>query len=166
MSNVTSTAPAVYAAFYNLVSAAAAAQTPAVPVLVGDLEQYEPATFVLITGLENHIYTTEALNYSAFLEEYDICGIVSVVQGDVDPVTVNAATYAVYQSVVMATVVANAGMAGSGVLGVPAASGGPNSIVPGYARYTATPGNFGGGQAGFQGTITWSYRVQGYLTRS
>lgn len=161
MSNITSSAPTAYAALLGLITAAASAQDQPVSVFPFELEQYEPASYVLLTGIENHQFDIETLNY-AFLEHYDIVGIATVLQGDVDPSGVLAATYALYQDVVQTVVVENRG-GPAGVLGVTEADGGPLLIVPGYARYTGSPASFGGGTGGFQGTIEFSYHLQAYL---
>lgn len=170
MSNLTSTVPGAYDAWYNLLKNAGAAQSPAVTVMAQELVQYEPGSYVCLgdtpSGLkavQNHRFELAALGSYAMYETYQFCGYATVVQGDVDPETVLSKTWTLYQNVVMSTVVANRGANGAQVLG----SAAPVSlewIVPEDANYTGYPGNFGGGSAGFQGIVEFCYSLKARIT--
>ena len=167
MSSLTSTAPAAFNQLYTLLAAAGATQNPAVSVFSQELVQYEPASYVLLKGIENHRFEWAALGSYAQYETYDIVGEATVFQGNIDPQTVIVATYNVFQDIVMSTVLANSGSipAGSGpVLGSAALqAAGLMWIIPGFARYTGEPGTMNGA-AGFAGTVEFSYSLKARIT--
>jgi hypothetical protein len=164
MSNLTSSVPGAFNAFYNLLVTAGQTQSPQVPVfhteLVGDI----PLSYVVLTGVENHEFEFAALGSYAQYETYEIVGEAVVFQGGTDTVGVLTATWSLYQNVVMSTVVANRGQPGGNqILGSTA----PTSLeilVPSYARYSGQPGNLAGGLAGVLGTVQFSYYVKARIT--
>ena len=162
MSNLTSTVPFAFNALYNLMNTAGLAQNPPVTVLNQEVVQYEPGSYVLLEGVENHLFNIAALGSYAHEEVYDIHGIATYLQGDVDPATVITKTWAIYQAVVMTPVVSNRGANGQYVLGLTANE--PAWIVPQEARYTSSPGDFGGGMAGFQGMIEFRFSLKARIT--
>ena len=170
MSNLTTTQPAAFDALLALLQTAGAAQSPPVAVLDSQVTQYEPGPYVILEAVEQDGFDPAALGSFAFYEEYELCGITTVLQGMGDPATttkaVRDATFATHQAVVQSTVVANSGSVATGggpVLGSQAPSQ-LEWIVPSFARYSSSPGEFGGGQGGFQGTIEWRYRVHARIT--
>lgn len=160
MANNTSTAPLAFNTVYSLLEAAGAAQSPAVPVYHSELLQREPATYVLLKSIEGHRWEWSSLGSFAFEEDYDIVGYATYLQGNVDPQTVLTDTYGVFQNVVQATIIQNrqppisAACQNAGVL----------EIIPGYSRYSAEPGSFGGGVGGFLGKVEFSYHVRARVT--
>jgi len=170
VTNLTTTQPAAFDALLALLQTAGAAQSPPVAVMDTEITQYQPGSYVIVEALEEQNFDPAALGSFAFYEEYEICGRTTVFQGVGDPATATKAvrdqTFAVHQAVVHATVIANSGAISTGggqVLGSQA----PTElewIVPTYARYSSTPGAFGEGQAGLQGTIDWRYMLHARLT--
>lgn len=161
MANLTSTAPAAFAQAFNLIQAAGASQSPAVDVFNIELLQFEPNTYVVLTGIENHRWDWAALGSYAFYEYYDIVGYCTIWLGDVDPATVMSETYGLYESVVQTTIVANRAPPLSANL----QSAGLLEILPGYARYTGEQGvNDEGGPMGFFGKVEFSYSCKARVT--
>lgn len=161
MANLTSTAPVAFETLYGLINTAAQAQNPPVAVFDQEMLQYEPNTYVVLTGIESHRFEWAALGSFAFYEFYDIVGYCTWWQGDTDTGSVITNTYALYQSVVQSTVVANrapplsASLIASGLL----------EILPGFARYSGEQGvDQGGGPMGFFGRIDFSYSCKGRIT--
>lgn len=164
MSNLTSSQPAAFDAFLALLTTAGAAANPVVTVLDSEVVQYEPAAYLVLTGFERHRFDDAALGSFAFYEDYEICGYITYLQGNVDPKAVRDTTFALYQSVVMTTVVTNRGQpSGNPVLG-PSAPTSLEWIIPTRAEYTSGPANFSGGAAGFFGQIDFAYHVKARLT--
>ena len=161
MANLTSTAPGAFAEALTLITAAGAKQSPPVSVFGQELLQYEPNTYVVLTGIENHRWEWAALGSYAFYEYYDIVGYCTIWQGNVDPATIIADTYALFEDVVHSTIVANrapplsASLQSSGLL----------EILPGYARYTGEQGvDAQGGPMGFFGKVEFSYSCKARVT--
>ena len=169
MANLTSSVPGAYDAFYNLIKTAGSTQSPPVTVMAQELQQYEPGSYVCLgetpsghKAVENHRWEFGGTGW-VWYETYDFCGYATVLQGDVDPETVLAATWTLYQNVVMTPMVLNRGANGTNVLG----SASPASlsfITPTDANYTGVPGNFSGGMAGFQGIVEFCYSVKARIT--
>lgn len=160
-----SSAPGVYTALYNLLTAAGAAQNPAVPVFGFELTEWEPGTYVIVNGIENHKFDPESMGTFSQLENYDITGVATVFTGSsvTDDPTVTtdilSQTYAAFQSVVMTPIMSNRMMPILGTTGPT-----PYQMLPGDARYTGTVGNLAGGPGGWVGTLEWSYHFSAYLT--
>jgi len=166
MSSLTSTVPGAFNALYNLLVAAGNAQNPKIPVfhsevLAGQLTQNG---YVLLRGVQNHRLDLAALGSYAHYECYEICGCVDYYQGGPDPLSmveqVLDQTWAIYQEVVMSTVVANRGAAGGApVLG----SSAPTQltyVLPICAEYTGAPS----GDAGFAGQVEFRYEIKARIT--
>lgn len=164
MSNLTSTVPGAFSAMHGLLSAAGEALDPKVPVFHTELVQNEPASYVLLKGIENHSFDIAALGSYAHEETYDIVGVATVLQGNVDAQAVLVRTWALYQAVVMTPVVENRGALGTPVLGSDGAAQGRLWVAPNYARYSGEPGSFGGGMAGFAGTVEFAYTIKARIT--
>ena len=162
MANLLTTAPLAFSTLYNLFVAAGAAQTPTIPVMAQELLQYEPGSYVCLTGLEHHNFEWSALGTFAFEEDYDIVGYATFLTGNVDVEAVIAGTFSVFQDVVQTTVVANRNPPISAAL----QTAGVTRIIPKFARYSSSPGTFGGGQGGFQGTVDFAYSVHARITVS
>ena len=170
MANLTSSVPGAYDAFYNLIKTAGAGQSPPVAVMAQELVQYEPGSYVCLgatpgghKAVENHRWEWAALGSFAFYETYDFCGYATVLQGDVDPEVILARTWSLYQAVVMNPIVANRGSNGTNVLGS-AAPASLEYIIPVDANYVGVPGNFAGGQEGFQGIVEFCFSVKARIT--
>ena len=163
MANLTTTQPGAFDAFLALLTTAGNAQNPKVTIFDSEVLSYEPGSYVELLGFANHEYQVAALGSFAQYEEYEICGTATYLQGNTDAKAVRDATFTLFQNVVMATVVANRGANGTQVLGssAPAAL---EWIIPRYAKYTASPGNFGGGQSGFQGSIDFAFGIHARIT--
>ena len=153
MANLTSTAPLAFNTFYGYLVTAGASQNPVVSVMNTELVQFEPGSYVLLNGIENHRWKWAALGSFAFYEWYDIVGYCTVLQGDVDPGTVLTNTYALFEDVVHTTAVTYRAPPLSTTL----QSMGLLEFLPGFARYEGEPGSFGGGQGGFMGRVDFSY---------
>ena len=163
MSNLTSTVPGAFNALYGLIATAAAAQAPPIDSFHTEItQQYEPASYVLLATVENYVIEPAAVGSYAFYEEYDLCGQVSVLQGDTDAQTVLVAAWALYQSLVVTPVVQNRGQ-GTPVLGSSAPAG-LVDVIPVSAGYAGEPGQLAGGIGGFAGTVSFGVRVRARLT--
>ena len=164
MSNLTSSVPGATDALLSLLTTAAAGMSnPPVQVFDSELIQYEPAAYVLFAGVDSYEIELAALGSYAHYENYDLCGRVSYLQGNVDPKTIRATTWSIFQTVVMGTIITNRGTNGQQVLG----SSAPTSlqwVLPGPATYRGEPVEFGSGQAGFGGTIDWCVHVRSRIT--
>lgn len=110
MSGLTSTVPGAVSAFYNLLVAAGAAQSPKVSVFLNDLNQDEPNSYVMLGNtpsgrsiVENWKLEPAALGSGALYETYELCGYATVWAGDFDSLSRFTDTFALFQSVVMNT---------------------------------------------------------------
>lgn len=165
MSDLVSTAPGVWTALLGLVQTAAAAQNPAVQVFPYELAEYEPASYVIVGGIEHHKWAPESLGSFAQQEHYDIVGLATVFSGDspgLNPDVVSTVltdTYNLFQACVMTPVMSNRTMP---ILGTTGPS--PYELIPGYTRYTAGVADVGGGAEGWYGQIAWSYHFDAYVT--
>ena len=162
MTNLTSTAPAVFNALYELFATAGQAYSPPVAVFHSEVVQYEPASYVLLKGVANHQFQIAALGSYANEETYEVEGEATVLGGDVDPQSVLVATYALFQAVVMSPVIANNGIGGNPLV----VDVSPSSliwIVPSYARYSGEPGAFSDGAGGFAGCVEWAFSINARL---
>ena len=168
MTNLESSVPGAFNAMYGLLATAGALQTPAVPVFHSEILQYEPSTgCVLLQGVEQHRFEWASLGPFDFYETYDICGHAEYFQSGEDPVAMAEAvlnqTWAIYQAVVMSTVVVNRGQPGGQVLG----SAAPLSlevIIPADANYAAQPASVGGSADGLLGVVEFRFSVKARIT--
>jgi hypothetical protein len=171
VANLTSSVPGAFDAFYKLLAAAGAAQSPSVAVIAQALQQYEPGSYVCLgetpsgrRPIESYQMRPAALGSYAMTETYEFWGYATVLQGDVDPETVLSRTFGVFEGVVMQTVVSydgghgSIGGYGSQILG-PNAPTSLQQIVPLDGAYTGTPGSFGGGSGGFQGVWEFGFEL-------
>ena len=161
MANLTSTAPLAFETLYNLINTTAQAQNPPVVVFNQELLQYEPNSYVVLSGIESHRFEWAALGSFAFYEYYDIAGFCTVWQGNTDTSSIITSTYDLYQNVVQSTVVANR----APPLSADLIAAGLLEILPGFARYSGEQGvNQKGGPMGFYGRIDFSYSCKGRIT--
>ena len=149
MANLTSTVPAAFDQFLTLLQSAASGQNPAVFVVDTVLAQYEPATYVELSGAVNHRYESAALGSYAFYETYELEGFVRVFLGQLDHKAARDQVWQTFQSIVMAAVVANRTLDGL-----------VEYIEPASANYSGGVSNIGGSQA----VIEFAFSVQARLT--
>lgn len=165
MSDLISSAPGIFQALNTLCVAAGAAQSPTVPVYAFALTQQEPASYVLLQGIENHTFEWGSIGPFAQKEHYDITGQATVFSGSATPddativTDILNQTYSLFQSVVMTPVMSNRTQP---LLGTTGPS--PYLMLPGSARYSAGPGSIGGGAGGWGGVIEFSFHFDAYLT--
>ena len=163
--DLVSSAPGVYSAFLALVQNAAAVQNPAPAVFAFELGEYEPGSYVTVHAIENHEWAPETIGTFSQTEGYDIVGCATVYSGDspaTNPsvaTTVLNQTYSLFQSCVMTPVMSNRTMP---ILGTTGPS--PYQMLPGYARYTASPASMGGNPAGWAGVLEFSFHFDAYIT--
>jgi uncharacterized protein with LGFP repeats len=128
MSNLVSSVPGATTAFYNLLTAAAQAQSPKVEVFLDALGQDEPNSYICLGGptprghdlIEKYEMKPAALGSGAVYESYEIWGYATVYTGAFDTLTVFQDTFDLYQSVVVDTFINYRG--GFGAIGWPASS--------------------------------------------
>lgn len=168
MSDLISTAPYVWSALLGLIETAALAQNPVVQVFPFELGQYEPAAYVMLTGIEQHTFEWETIGSFTQKETYDICGKVTYWTGDSPADTQDVAStvitqvYSTFQTLVMTPAMSNRTVP---ILGnTYAAAGAVYLMLPGYARYSAAPGLMQGAQAGWEGTLAWSFHFEALVT--
>lgn len=130
MGNIQSTVPGSIKAFYDLLTVRGAAQSTPVSVYVGDLNEDEPANYVLLghtpsgkSLVEGQRFEPAALGSGAVYEHFELYGIATSYVGSFDPLTAITNAWGVYSSVVMQTYinywggVGSIGGVGSPVLG-------------------------------------------------
>lgn len=171
MSNLTSSVPGAVTAFYNLLVAAGAAQSPSASVFMDALGQDEPNSYVCLGStpsgkkmVESHEFHLAALGSLAQEETYEVWGYASVWAGDFNPQQRFADTWALYQNVVMTTYTKYSGGFGSlGGIGSPIlGSQAPTSLVSMeciLAEYTG----LSDGQ-GFAGIVEFGYALKARIT--
>lgn len=194
MATLTSSAPGIYSALWSLVQKAAAAQgssAPAVGALLAsapladfaaagassarkgsyvgafpfELFGYQPGSYVIVGAIENHEFEWETIGAFSQIERYDITGLASVFTGDSPAqnpaVATNTlqTTYDLFQSVVLGPAMSNRTAPILGTIGPS-----PYLMLPGHARYSAGPGNLGGGEGGWWGQIEWSLHFEALIT--
>jgi hypothetical protein len=164
-----SAAPASYAALYGFIVTLAAAQTPPVYVVQADLEQFEPASYIVVEGVFDDEYTIEATGYT-FIESFNIEGYCTTFTGSgptegdgTVPGDIMAQVYATMTNVVMAAVVTNRGGNGIPVLGITSYPH-PFEVKAHIGNYTHSPGFQGESQAGWQGTLRWSFEFRSLVS--
>src|ERR1017187_4465389 len=164
-----SAAPASYAALYGFIAALAVQQNPEVYVAQAGLEQFEPASYVVVEGVFGDQYEIESTGYT-FIESFDIDGYCTTFTGDgptdypgTIPGDIMAQTYATFTNVVMAAVVTNRGGNGIPVLGITSYPW-PFEIKAHVGNYTHPPGYQGESQAGWQGTLRWSFEFRSLVS--
>jgi hypothetical protein len=164
-----SAAPASYAALYGFIAALAAEQDPPIFVVQGDLQEFEPATYIVIEGVFDDQFVIEATGYT-YIEHFSIEGNVTIFTGSGPtdspgniPATVMAATYTAYANVVMAAAVTNRGGNGIPVLGVESYPW-PFEIKAHLGNYSHSPGFIDGVPSGWQGTLNWSVQLRALVS--
>jgi hypothetical protein len=105
VSNVTSTAPAAFDFFLNAIKDAGALAN--VTVRDSQLAQYEPGSYIELTAIANNRFDIESMPWFAFIETYELQGVVRVFRGDTDMQQARVDAFAIYQSYVMTPVVNN-----------------------------------------------------------
>lgn len=164
--DLVSSAPGVFEGFASVISTACAAQNPIVSFFPFELGQYEPATYVLLHGIENHQWVIEDTIYG-HQEHYDIVGSVIVFTGtgvaDSPAVTTTVmnTAYSTFQACVMQQFVANKN---EPIMGFSGSSNGPYQTFAGYTRYTASVGHTANGEPwGWEGVIDFSFHFDAYI---
>lgn len=168
MADLVSSAPGVFEAMLSLVEAAAAADEADILVMPFELAQFEPANYVMLSGIERHQYTWESIGSFSQIEKYDIAGKVTQFTGSAPTpndmsisATVLSDVYSIFDTCVMTPVITNRTMP---ILGYSGPGNGPYLMLPGFVRYTAGPGYIGGAQGGWQGTIDFSFHFEALIT--
>lgn len=163
--DLVSSAPGIFQAFLSLINTAAAAQSPIVTVRPFELGQYEPASYVLLHSIENHIFEPRDVTFGQ-LEHYDVLGSVVVFTGTgiADNPTVTStvmnSAYSIFQACVMTPFVENA--TAMPILNTTGPS--PYQGLPGFARYTASVGQSAAGEPwGWEGSLAFSFHFDGYV---
>lgn len=169
MSNLTSTVPGTFNAFYNLLVAAGNGQNPAIPVFHSEVPSGTLLQngYVVLERVENHSFDPAALGSYAFYESFDVCGVVEYYLGGSDLTTmvesVLTSTWSIYQNVVMTTAVQNRGVAGQQVLGA-AAPAALEWFKPMEASYMGAEGNVGAQPSGWIGQVSFRYNAYARIT--
>jgi hypothetical protein len=159
-----SAAPASYNAYYGFIAALAAAYSPPIFVAQAELVEYQPGSYIIVEGIFDDVYDIESTGYT-FIESFSIEGNISTFSGQdggTVPGTVMTQTYAIYTDIIMATAVTNRGGNGIPVLGITEYPW-PYQLKVHKGNYTHSPGNIGGAQAGWQGTLSWSIDLKSLI---
>ena len=165
MQGLVSSVPGVYAALLKLAQEAGGEQEEPVMVFPFELAEYEPASYVLISGIKGPRYEWESIGDFAQKELYEIHGKATVFSGDDvgnNPglaIDVMTETFALFQTCVMTPVMSNRDMPILGTTGPT-----PYLILPEDTEYTAGPGTMAGGSAGWSGELEWSFHFEAILT--
>lgn len=169
VSNLISTAPGAFTNFYSLIAAMCEVQNPSVQCFPFELNQYEPDSYVMVSGIENHVIDWETIGAFSQIEQYSIYGKATVYTGAAlsDDPTIAAgvlnATYQVFNTCVMQVAMSNREVPIFGSIpGVP--DGALFRMQPEHARYQGMPGNLGGSESGWSGVIDWSFSLWAYIT--
>ncbi len=162
-----SAAPASYSALYGFIKELADGQSPPILVVQGDLQEFEPATYIVVEGVFDDEYAIEQTGYG-YIETFTIDGNVTTFTGSGPsdqgvPATIMAQTYGIFTNVVMRAVVDNRGGNGIPVLGITEYPH-PFEILAHLGHYTQSPGYIGDSTAGWQGTLRWSYTLRSYIS--
>ena len=73
-----SAAPASYSALYGFIKTLADERIPPVYVVQGDLQEFEPATYIVIEGVFDDEYAIEQTGYG-YIETFNIEGFCTVI---------------------------------------------------------------------------------------
>jgi hypothetical protein len=164
MADLVSSAPGIFTALLGLVEAAAGEEEEQTLVFPFELGQYEPARYVMVSEIANHIIEWESIGDFGQKETYEVRGKATVYSGDsiaTNPALATSVltdTYALFQACVMTPAMSNRDMPILGTTGPT-----PYLMLPAYARYHGNPGNMAGGQAGWCGEIDWSFHFEAYI---
>lgn len=178
MSNLTSSVPGAFTAFYDLLVTAGSSQNPKVSVFAQALGSDEPDSYVLLggcpdptlPGIRNHELEPASLGSLNQWETYEIWGYASVFDGNFDPTTTTVLTdtWTLFQDVVMSTFVSYDGGNGSiGGVGSPILNWTPPAgvtlerMLPIHADYTGAQV-----QGGFAGVVEFGFSFKARLTVS
>lgn len=161
-----SSVPGIYTALFGLVKEAAEEQAnPQVTVLPFELAQYEPAAYIIVSGIKGPRYEWESFEpFFAQKEEYEIHGFVSVFVGESGAMRPEVATdaisdtFAIFQQCVMASVVSNRN---EPMLGTTGPS--PYLMLPQETSFDAGVGLIDGGPGGWATKLEWSFRFEALL---
>lgn len=161
---LTSSVPGIYAAFLALIEAAAGGQTPPVHVFPFEVTQYEPAQYIMLSGIEGPEYEWATIGSYSQKETYNVWGKVTVFDGrslgDNPAVATQVmnSTFSLFQTCVMDQALTNRT---EPILGTTGPS--PQQMLPVYSKYTAGPGRQGDAQVGWEGTIEFAFSFLAYL---
>lgn len=169
MTDLLTTAPGTFANLYSLATEAANELNPSPMVFPFELNQYEPGSYVMISGIRGPEISWENIGTFSQIERFSIYGKATVYTGlslTDDPtvaVSVLSDTYTLFQQVIMTPIMSNRFVP---ILGaIPGfADGTMYSVLPAYTRYEGMPGNIAGGQNGWSGVVDWAFNFEAYIT--
>jgi hypothetical protein len=162
-----SSVPGIYTALLGLVTEAAEEEAnPQVTVFPFELDQYEPAAYIVLSEIRGPRYEWESFEpFFAQKEFYSIHGKVIVFTGDsgtIRPEVVTNAlvsTFDIFQQCVMSPIMSNRN---EPMLGTTGPS--PYLMLPEETSYEAGVGKIAGTPGGWDSILDWAFRFEALLT--
>lgn len=150
MANLTSSIPAAFENFVEMVKAAVAAGSDTtITVVDTELYSWEPAQYIEVQEVLNDSFEINNLGDYSFLEHYSIAGVCRAFRGDQDVRKAREAVWALYQTYLMTPLISNKRL-GNAVMW----------CVPASANFTSNPTSNGG----IQGLITFQFLCYNQIT--
>jgi len=166
MSTLVSSAPGIFEAFCNLTETACGEESEQTAFFKQAIFGYEPARYVFVQGIENHVFEWEAIGTYQQKEHYSIVGYTTVFSGD-SPATnpniefeVLQKTYAIFNNTVMKVNMTN----GRNMPILNTTGPSPYLMLPGAAAYNAGPGEIDGAQDGWAGRLDFAFNFSALIT--
>jgi hypothetical protein len=164
MTDVVSSVPGIYKALFSLIEKAAGEQESAPAVFPWELKQYEPRSYIVVSGIKGPRFEWHAIPYQQE-EHYSIFGKVSVFTGEAQTPNTEVAVaameevWSLFNACVMTPVVSNVKAPFLGTTGPT-----PQIMLPEEADFNAGVGIIANGPAGWQANIDWSFSFAAILT--
>jgi len=170
MSTLTSSVPGIYTRFCELVNEACEEQSKPTAFFDFALNQYEPAQYVIVEGIEGPQIEWEGIGTYEQKEHYRIHGFCTIFTGD-SPISdsgqssgvalrVLVETYELLNSTVMRQMFTYG--RNEPLLGTEGPS--PYRMLPEDCQYMAGPGDVDGSPAGWESQLKWSFMFDAILT--
>lgn len=167
---LTSSVPGIYERFVELVAEACQEQEKQTAFFDFALAQYEPAQYVIVTGIEGPDYEWEGIGTYEQREHYDIRGFCTIFTGDA-PVTnegiptgvavrVMKETFELFSETVMAPMFTHG--RNMPILGTEGPS--PYLMLPRAVGYGAGPGEVDGQAVGWESQLNFAIKFSAILT--
>jgi hypothetical protein len=164
--DLVSSVPGIYTAMLSLIEQAAQAQNPPVQVFPWELGQWEPGSYITVTGVDGPTYEWETIGVFQQRETYEVCGKATVYTGDSASLDSTAVmdiytqTMNLFQTCVMTPVMSNRTMP---LLGTAGPS--PFLMLPGPKMgYTGGPAFVDDEPVGWAGVYEWQFHFEAILT--
>jgi len=156
MANLTSAVPAAFANFLAMVKAAVAAGADTtITVVDTELYSWEPAEYIEVQSVTQHLYEVNNLGNYSFIETFDIQGVCRNFRGDQNVDDARNDVWALFQTYIITPLISNKRLYDQ-------TNNNPTVMwcVPATANFSSGPTSNGG----IQGKIDFAFRCYNQIT--